>query len=535
MGKKIIGSTLLLIVANIANLVTTYGQRAVFAFKFGAGAELDAYWASLIIPNMLMFFFYGIGISAIPVFVRYQEEGRDEDARELLRNTFRVGVITILITLPLMLWQMPLLSYVAAPKMAAGTRALATSLSRLLYPAFFAINGLGILLTCILNNRKRFLVAKYGSVLPQLAVMVAVMTLAGTIGIHAAAWGSLIGFTLQLAIYLMAIDRYMGLKELVRGTFRGGMSFKEEGIRQVIRQSIPVMLTALNIRLMVMVDKIMASAVGVGSLSILSYAFGIAEVPHNLFDQASAVVKGPFLQQYAARKEYDKMMKVIKEMASITLLLICPCMMGLVVLGRPIVTLLFQHGEFTAGDTVQVAYLFGFYALISIPRIIHYCFGRTFIALQKAQMVLKVEIFMAGLSVLLNWILAFKLGMGLAGLVLSTAIASLFTALAMGWQMKRLIKDIRFGIMVAPMVKIIAATLIMGGVCRLVLDRSAPLLKSLPWDMPEVIEILAGSLIGGAAYVLLITFVFKVDEWDELKGRLLGKIGIGGKGKESKQ
>jgi putative peptidoglycan lipid II flippase len=141
------------------------------------------------------------------------------------------------------------------------------------------------------------------------------------------------------------------------------------------------------------------------------------------------------------------------------LMLSVPATLGLMVLARPIVELIFERGEFSAESTSLVASALLFYA----PGIVGYSIVKivspTFYALQDARTPIIVSLIAIATNLVLN--ITFSAVMGFKGLALGSAIAANINAGLLLVLLSRRIGGIearRIGVSLA---KILAASLLM--------------------------------------------------------------------------
>src|SRR6185503_18594302 len=92
-----------------------------------------------------------------------------------------------------------------------------------------------------------------------------------------------------------------------------------------------------------------------GAVSWLQYAFRILYLPIGVFGVAVGTVATTGLARRAAAGDMEGMRETLGRSLSLVAFLTIPATVGLMVLGRPIVRLLFERGRFHAADTEQTA------------------------------------------------------------------------------------------------------------------------------------------------------------------------------------
>jgi putative peptidoglycan lipid II flippase len=120
-----------------------------------------------------------------------------------------------------------------------------------------------------------------------------------------------------------------------------------------------------------------------GTTSALFFARQLNMVPIGVIAQAAGVAAYPFLARLAAKEDHDGLVATTGRAARNTVFIAFGATAALIVLARPLVRLLYQHGEFTAEDSALVASLLTIYAF-SIPAWgLHQILSRHFYAKRK--------------------------------------------------------------------------------------------------------------------------------------------------------
>ena len=159
-----------------------------------------------------------------------------------------------------------------------------------------------------------------------------------------------------------------------------------------------------------------------GSVAALYYGERLYEFPLGLIGTAVAVVIFPLLSRHAVRGDLRRLGDDMTFGLRLVLCVSVPAGLGLILMAQPVARLLFEHGEFTANDTLRTAgtitcYATGIWAYCATQVLV-----RGFYALNDAVTPVRVAAGMVGLNLLLNFTLIWP--MGEDGLATSTAIAA---------------------------------------------------------------------------------------------------------------
>src|SRR5690606_4927304 len=133
-----------------------------------------------------------------------------------------------------------------------------------------------------------------------------------------------------------------------------------------------------------------------------------------------------------------------------------------IVLGTPIVRVIFEHGEFSASDTVATAAALQFYAIGLIAYSIVRIASPTFYALGRNRTPVIVSLFTVVVNATLNIILVRV--MGYTGLALGTSIAAIFNACVLLVLLRRALDGLELLRILNSLARIALASLAMGAV-----------------------------------------------------------------------
>jgi putative peptidoglycan lipid II flippase len=106
-----------------------------------------------------------------------------------------------------------------------------------------------------------------------------------------------------------------------------------------------------------------AASCAEGSVSWLNYAFRLVQLPIGLFGVALSIAVMPVLARQAADKDLASLKQTCISSLVMVFALAIPATAGLMLLSQPIIRLIFEHGAFTATDTLQTAAALSWYAI----------------------------------------------------------------------------------------------------------------------------------------------------------------------------
>ncbi|MGD2148845.1 MAG: lipid II flippase MurJ, partial [Anaerolineae bacterium] len=111
------------------------------------------------------------------------------------------------------------------------------------------------------------------------------------------------------------------------------------------------------------VSNSIATRMGEGAISAINFAWMLMLLPQGVFAQAIGTAAFPTFAAQAARGELRELRESLSATLRGILFLSIPATIGLLALGRPLVSLLFERGAFQSGSTSAVAWALSFFAL----------------------------------------------------------------------------------------------------------------------------------------------------------------------------
>ena len=340
-------------------------REQVFAGLFGAGYTYDSFVVAFRIPNLLRDLFGEGALSAafVTVFSAYDTNRTQKDTWRLASNvlTFILILLSIL-TLLGIFFAGSIVSLLAPDfSLIAGKSALTIKLTQIMLP-FLVFISLSAVVMGVLNTKGRFFVPAIASSFFNLGSLIGGTSLAfilphfGQPAIVGMAIGTLIGGLLQLGIQIPSL---LGTGFQYRPT----LDLSDPGLRRILKLMIPATVGLSATQINIFINTNFASSCVEGSVSWLYYAFRLVQLPIGVFGVALSIAMLPILAKQAANKNIAEMKKTMVSSLTMVFALTLPATAGLIVLAEPIIRLIFEHGAFTAADTLATANTLALYSI----------------------------------------------------------------------------------------------------------------------------------------------------------------------------
>ena len=420
----------------LASRITGLVREQLFASYFGASATTDAFQVAFRIPNLLRRLFAEGAFSQafVPILGETRVKQGEEATRSLIDAVATVLFWALLVVSVLGVIGAPVLVWLMASGLQeSGGFDMAVLMTRWMFP-YIGFMSLVALSAGILNTWGHFAVPAATPVLLNLSVIGATVLGAplfrrwGFDPVLAVAVGVMVGGVLQLAIQVPALRRSGVLPRIGLGWGSLKRAWQHDGVHRILRQMAPALLGVSVAQLSLLVNTQIASHLGAGAVSWLTFADRLMEFPTAMLGVALGVVLLPQLSRAQASGDAQRFSSLLDWGLRLVVMLALPCAVALLVFPTPLVAVLYHYGAFQDADVNQtvralMGYGVGLMGLVSIKIL-----APGFYAAQDIRTPVRIGIAVLVLTQVLN--VFFVPMFQQAGLALSIGLASLVNA---GW------------------------------------------------------------------------------------------------------
>jgi len=344
----------------------TFGSYAMglvrdrmFARTFGAGTELDAYNAAFVVPELLLDVLVAGGLAApfIPIFAQLRHDD-GEAANEFGRTILTLAVLVMAAASALLFVFAPQTASFIVPGFDAEQRDLYTALFRVMCvtPVIFAAS---IALGEILIANQRFLYYGLAPVLYNAGIVLGTVLLSESLGIFGAAVGAIIGALLHLGIRLVGIAR-------TDFRVRPRLAVRTRAVLEFVRLMLPKMASHPIEPLMFLYFTSLATTIGAGSVSAVSFARNFQSVPVSLIGISFSLAAFPILSAAYADGDRARFTGILRTNLATITMLTTGAAIALYVLSGLVIELFLGGGAFDAADVARTSLVLAAFAL-SVP------------------------------------------------------------------------------------------------------------------------------------------------------------------------
>jgi len=348
-ARKSIGSAaVILMLGNLVGSVLGFARQSIIAGTVGGNYKTDAFFASLLVPQMFYDLTVGAAISAalIPTFTEVIEHhgidrlGRVVGSVSLLATGILVGLVAVLVlgAGPLMhaiLWGFHQHLHPVAVD-------LTVRLVRILVPSLLFLGLAAIMLSGLYSLRK-FVVPGFAPSSYHLGIIVGALVLYPRLGIIGLPIGAVLGSAVQLLVQVVAFVRAVP-------EYRPRFAL-DPFVRRIGRLYAPVALGLLVSIAGQIIDLDFKWSLGEGAVTAMQLATTLVQFPIGIAVAALSFAILPSISADAAANDLDLFRQRLRLGFRLILFLTVPAAIAYLVLGMPIVSLLFQHHHFSAAES----------------------------------------------------------------------------------------------------------------------------------------------------------------------------------------
>jgi putative peptidoglycan lipid II flippase len=356
-NRRLARSTLVVMIAFGTAKAISLVQTVVIAQVFGLSQEWDAFVVANSIPELIFTLIAGgaLAHAFIPIFSGYLArsdlEGAWRTATHVINTvflaTFGVSVLAFLAA-P---W---LVANVAAPGFDAVGQAQTVELMRilLLTTLIFSVSGISM---GILQSHNHFLLPALAPIMFDIGILFGVIFLIEPLGVNGIALGAVLGAAMHLGIQVPGLIR-------CRMRWRPALNLKDPTLWRIIRLMLPRIagLGVFSLNFIVMNN--IASRLGSGSVSALSWGWRLMQIPQTLIGTAMGTVIFPTLAALSELDDRQGKRDAMSGALRFIMIASIPSAVGLIFVGWPLVRLL-ERGAFDASASALVYSTLQFFAL----------------------------------------------------------------------------------------------------------------------------------------------------------------------------
>ncbi|SEF55796.1 putative peptidoglycan lipid II flippase [Caloramator fervidus] len=515
--KSIIKGSAIIIVFTILSKFLGFLRETLLAFRFGASYDTDIYTFAM---GLVMLIFAsigsGIGTTFIPIFTEFIEKKSKEDRIRFVNNVINIiGIIAIgFILFGIIFSKYIVMLFAPGFRQDFAVFNKAVVVSRMMFISIIFI-AMQFIFTGILQSHKEFIAPSFVGVLMNIVIISYLALLSQKFGIYGLTLATILAYFVQF-VFLVPKFKKLGYK------YEFYLNFKDENIIRMIKLMVPVIIGVSVSQVNFLVDRMLATTVGEGSIAVLNFANKLNTFVYGIFAVTITTVIYPTLSEYSAKENLKAYRDVLIKGINVILVIMFPASIGMMVLRQPIVDIVFKRGAFDS----KAAYLTSLALLFYSPGMIFIgvrdVVGRAFYSIKDTKTPMINSVIGVVLNIVLNIILV-KF-MGVLGLALATSISTVIVTLLLIRSLNTKVNDIGMKVIVNSFNKIFISSLVMGIVVFL-LNKFIQLKFGIGFK-GDIVSVFICTFVGALVYFGMI-YILRLDEFEYfiniVKKKLLNK------------
>lgn len=357
----------------LASQILAIVRDRLLASQFGAGPELDMYYAAFRIPDLLYVLFASVlSVYVLLPFVARARSESEEAGREILSQMLSIFLLSYSVIAVLTLVTAPYLVGTFFPGFDAGTQVQIVLLMRILLIQPFLL-GLSSLLGVVTQIQHRFIIYALSPVLYNVGIIIGAVFLYPRFGLPGLVYGVVIGALLHVLIQWPLVRK---------STLAFSISWKinRKLLCEIALVAIPRAITLSLGQLHMLVLVSLASTMAVGSVAVLQFAYNLQSVPLAIIGMSYSVAAFPTLADLLANEKRVEFNAYVLTALRHIMFWSFPIVSLVVVLRAQIVRVLLGSGSFDWADTRLTAATLGIFVISLVAQSILLLLVRAFYA-----------------------------------------------------------------------------------------------------------------------------------------------------------
>ena len=410
-AKSISSASLILAVSYLGSAFLGLFRDRLLAGTFGAGNELDVYYAAFTVPDFiaLILIFGAISAAVIPIFSSYLMSSKEE-AWEYASVFLNIFLGFLILVCAILIIFTPYFVSLIAPGFSGEKKELTVQLMRIMFLSPIIL-GVSNIISGILQVFHRFLVTALAPLMYNLGIITGILYFYPSMGLKGLAWGVVLGGVLHLLIQIPAF-LFSGFK------YKLSFNYKHPGVSKTLKLMVPRSLGLGAGQLNTIAITAIASTLMSGSIAVFNLANNLSAILINAVAVSLSTASFPSMSMAFLRAEEEKFLTKFSGAFRQAIFLTIPLSILILILRAQIVRVVLGAGKFTWADTRLTTACLGILALSLFAQGLIFILSKTFYAAHNT----KIPAIVSGLTVAFN----IALSLALVWLIKSSASFSIF-------------------------------------------------------------------------------------------------------------
>ncbi|MCI1944319.1 murein biosynthesis integral membrane protein MurJ [Clostridium luticellarii] len=514
-GRKVIKSSVIVMLLIIGGKILALVRDALIAEKFGATYVTDIYNFSLGFVYLLTTISYGLTTTFIPLNSDHIENSSSEKRNKFVNNIINLSAFfTIIITVILIVFSKQII-YLFGHGFTANMNIYSQSVEiiRIMLLSLIFVT-LQSVVTGVLQSHKRFYEPAAMALASNMVYIIYLVFLTAKYGMKGFAVATVIGFFVQLAINIPGY-RKLGYR------YRFVMDIKDSDALSMFKLMVPIVISTSLIQLNLFVNRSFANNIYFGAVTVLDYSNKVSTLAYEVFAIGIAMIVYPTLSELAVKKDIAKYRKALVNSINTIMIIMIPAAVAIGILRHPLINVIFRRGAFSleASNLTSSALLFYCPAMIAYG--IRDILNKAFYSIKDA----KTPMVNSFTGIVINVIINFALikYMKVSGLALATTISAIITTMFMMANLNKKLNGMNMKKLFGGFLKISFSSAVMGAciyaVNYICMNEFSSFMKG------SIMSIFASFVAGSAVYFICLHLT-GIEEYEYVVKAVKNKISM---------
>lgn len=401
-----------MVIMLIGKLLSLVANQAYLSYFGAENEKLNIFSWALQIPNYL---FQSLGTAlasvVIPVFAALCVQGKRRDA-----NRFGSNIITISTLITLVLVGIGMVLSIILPSFTDFVDKDYTALALRIMMPVMLFYSLTYIYQGILQSLNRFNAAALVNLPSGIVILLYLWLFAGRFGVTGLLVAVVIGLFFQFAVLLLPAHR-AGFR------YHPVCDLRDESIRTAGRMTLPIILGASAYQFNMFFNNTMMANVAPSSVSLFNFVQTLILSSVMTLVLAITSVEYPNLTEHAAQGDMDGFKVSLSSTINGLIYLLIPITVGLICLGKPLLTLISLHGKVIPENIHTETEFLIMYSLCIVFLGLKEIVDRAFYSLKTTRVSAVTGVMIMGINIVLGFVLSKFTPLGANGIPLAYSIS----------------------------------------------------------------------------------------------------------------
>lgn len=409
-------------------------KQAVIAYYFGATTETDVYFIAWgFVTGIGEAIIKAMSVSLVAVYTTVNIQKGEEKAKELLSAILQIMFPMFLILALAFFGLANVWSSILAPSYSAEQALLLSHYIRVLAPILLFCM-LELVFGAVLDSHKSFFIPRLQSLIYSLSVILACVLLSGKFGVSALIIGQYISDIIVISVLIIATKKYVAftvvrLKDVPE-------------LKEIVQTSLPLFIGNSALQINQIVDKSIASGLGSGAVSALSYCHTLEQFVTNIMIVNIGNVLFANFAGMVAEKNFQDVHTTLRKAINILVCVLIPITCVTIIEAEDIVSIVYLRGNFNRDALLLTATALIGYAISFTAVAVRDLSIKSLYAFKDTRKPVISSLISIGINIVFSLILSRYIG--ILGIALATSVSAVVGMLLNANSLRKHLRDYKY-------------------------------------------------------------------------------------------